>query len=333
MTEKPLVSIITPVLNLVKNKRVESFKNCLESVHQQTYANIEHIVVDGASTDGTIDILKKYTQNGYIQYISQKDSCLYEAMNTGIDISQGKYIAILNSDDFFHNCQAVELSVDALEKSNADFSYADCDITRDGKFLWLFKGNRERFISAMPFSHQTMFTKRQVMLDFNKFNLKYRMAADYDFIIRIMLGGCTSVYIPKSISTFCLGGISESSYDKTKEDCANIFIEHYSHFYTFSSWEEAYYLFDNKNVNLNFIKSFYKMAKYNKFTNFDWKITTFILLSFCHIGVLRFYGRIYLAIRKKRLKSAIRMELIRNFLRWAASLQKHENIEANRNKN
>lgn len=97
----PLVTVITVTYNLIKGKREKFIIQCLESVHNQRYSNIEHIVIDGASDDGTLPLLKKYESLGWIKLFSEPDTGIYDAMNKGILKANGKYVSILNSDDFF----------------------------------------------------------------------------------------------------------------------------------------------------------------------------------------------------------------------------------------
>ena len=141
--EKPLVSIITVCYNLVSGGRVPHFKQCITSVLEQTYTNIEHIVIDGGSQDGTVELLKSIieqtekTKPGTLRYISEPDNGIYDAMNKGINVAKGKYIAFLNSDDFWHETNGVELSVAALESSNAAFSYAPRTVVSEsGDFMY-----------------------------------------------------------------------------------------------------------------------------------------------------------------------------------------------------
>lgn len=97
----PLVTVITATYNLIENKRAKFIIQCLESVHNQHYSNIEHIVIDGASNDGTLSLLREYESQGWIKLFSEPDAGIYDAMNKGILKASGKYISILNSDDFF----------------------------------------------------------------------------------------------------------------------------------------------------------------------------------------------------------------------------------------
>ena len=112
--EQPLVSIITITFNIISNSRKKLFVKCLESVHKQTYKNIEHVVIDGASKDRTVDLIKKYVKKGWVKYISEPDEGIYDAMNKGIKLAKGKYISFLNSDDYYSGKTGIEMSVETL---------------------------------------------------------------------------------------------------------------------------------------------------------------------------------------------------------------------------
>ena len=126
----PLVTVITATYNLIKSKREKFIIQCLESVHNQHYSNIEHIVIDGASDDGTLPLLKKYESLGWIKLFSEPDTGIYDAMNKGILKANGKYVSILNSDDFFHDPEGIAISVRLLEENDADYSYADARVLK-----------------------------------------------------------------------------------------------------------------------------------------------------------------------------------------------------------
>ena len=125
MPENPncIVTVITTTFNLVKNGRVDFFKQCVESVHSQDYQYIEHLVIDGASSDGSLEIIREYEQKGWLTCISEPDKGIYDAMNKGIRLAKGKYIAFLNSDDFWHDSHGVSESVKALEANQASMAY------------------------------------------------------------------------------------------------------------------------------------------------------------------------------------------------------------------
>lgn len=212
--KKPLVTIVTVTYNLVKNNRRDFIAQCVNSVYAQSYENIEHIIIDGGSRDGTLDIFKDYP---WLNVYSEPDKGFYDAMNKGIKKANGKYICFMNSDDFFNNPKAVELSVKALEKSKADFSFANAlYIDESGRFLWNYNHHIERVFFEMPFCHQTMFTRVDVLKKEGMFNLKYKSAADYDLIIRLMLKKYKYVQLNANIVSFRTGG--ESTVNKAYSD-------------------------------------------------------------------------------------------------------------------
>jgi glycosyltransferase involved in cell wall biosynthesis len=216
----PKVTVVTVVCNLIKNDREKYFRQCLESVHNQTFKNIEHLVVDGASADGTLDLIKEYSDKGWISYISEPDNGIYSAMNKGILKATGKYTAFLNSDDFWHDPGGVEESVKALEENSADFSYADA--------LFLCKnGSTERLIAKIgaffmrtPFCHQTMFTKTEILHE-NLFNVKYKSAGDYDLIVRLCLK-YKPIFVESVFTSYRDGGFSVTDAKLSIDEVLNI---------------------------------------------------------------------------------------------------------------
>lgn len=213
----PKVTIITVTYNLLKAGRREIFKQNLESVHEQTYKNIEHLIIDGGSTDGTLEILQNYSKRGWIRYISEPDNGIYHAMNKGILQASGDYIAFLNSDDFYHKSTGVAETISLLLKSNAAFSYADCnEIDKDGK-VSEYRSNLYRVFNFAPFYHLTMFTRKSVLIKESMFDERYRIAADCDLIIRLCIKGYHAIKVPHNFATFRKGGISSSIDDCISE--------------------------------------------------------------------------------------------------------------------
>ncbi len=226
--KKPKVTIVTVTYNIIENNRLETFIQCMESVHRQNYSNIEHLVIDGASFDGTVDILDKYCKKGWITYYSKKDSGMYQAMNRGIGSANGKYIAFLNTDDYYHNYNAVDESVRFLENSKADFSYAlNRLVSEDDIWYATRKPQIGSFVAQMPFCHQTMFTKKDALLEIGKFNEKYRSAADYDIVMRLLMNGFEYVEVPFSIVSYRSGGISEKMQEQSDREKKEIFCTNY----------------------------------------------------------------------------------------------------------
>lgn len=250
--ENPKVTVVTITYNLLKAGREKTFRQCLESVHNQTYKNIEHIIIDGASTDGTLDLIKEYEDKGWVKCYSEPDKGIYDAMNKGIDKASGEYIAFLNSDDFWHDSRGVEESVKALVENNADFSYAVCNFLNQKEDIQSVEIPQINiFYLKMPFCHQTMFTKREKILELGKFNLAYKSASDYDFIIRLILSGAKGVEVPLNFTSFRLTGYSNVQANISKAETSLIHIKMFEK-YGFSSKDSE--LCSKARINEDFIK-------------------------------------------------------------------------------
>lgn len=226
------VSIITTTFNLIKNKRKDCFIRNIKSVHNQTYKQIEHIIIDGASTDGTIELLKKYANKGWITYYSEPDEGIYDAMNKSLRYAKGKYINFLNSDDYFYDNKAVQRSIEALEKSDADYSYANACVLDDG-YDTLWRGNENNLIVGTHYNHQTMFLRTNIFKDLGGFDTSYKIASDSDLEIKLFKNNYKSVYVDSIISGYQAGGISGNKVDEVRK-------EH----------SKSYYLNIGKNYNL-----------------------------------------------------------------------------------
>lgn len=206
---EPLVSIITVTYNIIKNSRLDYLFQCVDSVKTQNYKNIEHIIIDGASNDGTIDFLKKYEDGGQIKLLSEPDAGIYDAMNKGIKLAKGKYITFLNSDDFYHNKNGIGDSVSALEKSGAIFSYAPVTNYDDKKGKkTIIHPDISRIFFSIALNHQTMIFERKTILKEGIFNTKYHVIADYDLTLRLCLKNYNSTFVRTNFVTYRLGGFS-----------------------------------------------------------------------------------------------------------------------------
>jgi len=226
------ITIITITYNLKKAGRENTFRQCVESVHNQTYKNIEHIIVDGASTDGSLDLIKEYAKKGWITYISEPDSGVYDAMNKGLKLATGDYIAFLNSDDYYHDTSGIQAVVDTFLSSKADFCYGTCNfVTESGDFYGVSKPVIGSFYAHMPFSHQTLFVDTDLMRKIGGFDSdNFKNAGDYDFIIRLCLSGATSCECSLNFVSYRMGGLSELKHDEGQAECIKSFIKNYRNF-------------------------------------------------------------------------------------------------------
>ena len=225
----PKVTVVTVTYNLIENGREQYFRQCLESVHDQIYSNVEHIVIDGASDDGTLDILEEYRKKKWITYYSEPDNGIYDAMNKGIKKTTGKYVVFLNSDDFFYHAYAISLSIETLEREQTAFSCAKAKFIENEKIVCNIAAQPEIFFLRMPFSHQTMFTRRDVLLKEKGFDTKnYKSAADYDLIVRLLMKGYTVSVVNKVISCFRGGGFSGEDSELSHKEVRLIMKKYFS---------------------------------------------------------------------------------------------------------
>lgn len=201
---KPLISIITVVYNGEKY-----LEETIQSVINQTYDNVEYIIIDGGSTDGTFDIITQH-EDEIDYWVSEADGGIYDAMNKGISLSSGDYIAFLNADDWYNEDTIKNMS-NLIQEELSDFVFADVDIyDEEDKFSHTFKSRIKKYRILMPFGHPALFTKRNILLSM-PFDLMYPTASDYDFICKIIKCGSSFSFIDKSIVNFREGGVSTST--------------------------------------------------------------------------------------------------------------------------
>ena len=213
MKNNPFVSIITVVYNGDKH-----LEQTIQSVFNQSYKDIEYIIIDGASTDGTLGIIRKYEK--HIDYwVSEPDLGIYDAMNKGINRARGDYVGLINSDDYYE--------IDAIE-TIVKYSrlYPDVDIFFGNMYMLNeFLDNKKLFTNKKgqkldkKFSiwHPTAFIKKKIYDEYGVFDLSYKIAADYELLLRLYKEKCKFHYINEAISNFREGGISYYNKNIIKE--------------------------------------------------------------------------------------------------------------------
>lgn len=201
------LSIVTVCLN-----SVETIEDTIKSVLIQDYKNIEYIVVDGRSTDGTLDILKKYRDRIH-KYISEPDKGIYDAMNKGIKLARGDIIAILNSDDVYADSTVVGQMVNFMETTLVDAAYSnlvyvDRDDTGRIKRFWNpGEYKKGAFLKGWTIPHPTFFCHREIFEKFGLYNTKFQIAADFELMMRFVEKHKIKVdYLPKVIVKMRTGG-------------------------------------------------------------------------------------------------------------------------------
>lgn len=206
------VSIITSSYN-----SASTIRDTINSIIHQTYPDIEYIVKDGGSTDGTVDILKEYASkfHGRIKWISEKDQGIYDGMNKGIAMATGDVIGILNSDDFFTNDSVIENMVKAMEENNVDAVFGDIHFVSDNDLKSIVRYYSSRFFRPfllrfgfMP-AHPSFYLKKSVYDKAGPYRTDYKIASDYEMMVRLFLKLHISYfYLSQDFVTMRTGGAS-----------------------------------------------------------------------------------------------------------------------------
>ena len=215
------VSIITATLN-----NQETVEECFRSVYSQSYKNIEHIVIDGGSTDGTMDVAGRYGSR-ISRLVSEPDNGIYYALNKGIGLATGDIIGFIHADDIYAGPGVVESVVSRINGNNADSCYGDLEyVSRNNTETvirsWKACPYREGLLKKgwMP-PHPTFFVRRGVYEKFGNFNTDLKIAADYELVLRFLgKNGISAHYIPEVLVKMRVGG-------KSNRNLINIAVKSY----------------------------------------------------------------------------------------------------------
>jgi glycosyltransferase len=209
------ISIITAVYN-----REQTVGQAIASVAAQNYDDIEHLIVDGGSSDGTLDKVHSLAHPG-MRVISERDEGIYDALNKGVRNATGDVVGLMHSDDFFADDNVLETVADAFARTGADAVYGDLDYVaaNDTSRIirhWKSKSFTPRILSQgwMP-PHPTLFVRRAAIINLGLYNTDYRIAADYEAILRWFgKGGLNPVYVPQVLVKMRVGGESNRSVER-----------------------------------------------------------------------------------------------------------------------
>ena len=221
--KQPLLSVITVVYNNVKD-----IERTIRSVVNQTYQNIEYIVIDGASSDGTSNIINQY-QNQITQIISEPDKGIYDAMNKGLKIATGEYVIFMNSgDEFFEQDTVQKVFISA---SNADIYYGETEIINEDL---VSQGRRRHqipkkltfnsFKYGMSVCHQAIYIKRDLI---GFYNPAYKLSADIDWILSALSKAKTNVNTNLYVAKYLIGGQSKQKHRQSLVERYLIFKKYY----------------------------------------------------------------------------------------------------------
>lgn len=208
----PKVSIITVCYN-----SANTIEDTIQSVIHQAYDNIEYIVIDGLSTDNTLEIVNKY-KHSISKIVSEKDDGLYNAINKGIELATGDIIANLNSDDFYIDNNVIADVVAKMEEKKSDTLYSDLyyvDTVDTNKVVrnWISgEYKKGMFYKGWMPPHPTFFVRKSIYNKYGTFNLELKSAADYEIMLRfIHKNECSICYLPRVTVRMRVGGMSNVS--------------------------------------------------------------------------------------------------------------------------
>lgn len=209
------ISIVTAVYN-----RAATIDQTMDSVQAQTHPDLEHIIQDGGSTDGTLDIVRRRAGRG-TKLVSEPDLGIYDAINRGIVRSSGDVIGLMHSDDAFASPLALEWIAEAFSRPDIDGVYADLDYvsaTDTARVIRKWRAGEyrsERLRTGWMPPHPTLYLRRDVFDQWGVYDTGFRIAADYDAMLRYLIKGQINLaYVPKVLVNMRLGGESNRSLER-----------------------------------------------------------------------------------------------------------------------
>lgn len=220
---QPRLSVITIVYNNVRD-----IERTMLSVINQTYTNLEYIIIDGESSDGTLEVVNKY-QHRISKLISEPDKGIYDAMNKGLSLGTGDYVLFMNSGDEIYSVETVE-KVFACEP-DADIYYGETEMFDQ---QWRSLGQRRHqapekfswksFQWGMSVSHQAIYIKRSIT---EPFDMQYQLSSDIDWIIKAAKKARKIVNTHLYVAKYMVGGMSKAKHKQSLVERFNIFTKHY----------------------------------------------------------------------------------------------------------
>ena len=235
---KPLISIVTVVYNGEKY-----LEQTIKSVIEQTYDNIEYIIVDGNSNDKTLEIIKRY-EDKIDYWISEPDNGVYNAMNKGLSLVTGDYVSFLNADDWYMQ-NTLKIVVVKILQEKCGYIFGDMNlIDNKGEIVDIRKSDLSIYRVRTPIGHQALFVQAKYLFQM-PFNIKHKIFADYDFMIKLIKNDISFCQIDKVIVNFRIGGISSSESLGVYR-----FFVHLEHFGFFRAFFDYLLMKNNKVLSL-----------------------------------------------------------------------------------
>ena len=199
-------SVITVCFNSEK-----TIRRTFESVLKQSFNDYEYIVVDGASKDGTLDVIKEYEPKfeGRMRWISEPDKGLYDAMNKGIRMAQGEIIGIVNSDDWYETDALEKVALKSFTKADVYYGMVR-NVDANEQEIGIIR-NHHNFVESCGLHHPGCFATREIYDKYGSYSMQYRVFADYEWMLRLFRAGAVFCPVDDILTNFTLGGISSQT--------------------------------------------------------------------------------------------------------------------------
>jgi glycosyltransferase involved in cell wall biosynthesis len=210
---QPLFSIVTIVRN-----GVTTFERAMLSVLSQEYPKIEYIVVDGGSTDGTLEIIRSRDDRIAI-WVSETDAGISDAFNKGVAFALGDIVGILNSDDWYEP-GAISAAVHALAENGADIAYGKLQYWEGDRRTYLVTSDASRLDRGMTVGHPTVFVRRACYERLGLFRLDFLQAMDYEWLLRAKSGGARFCFVDLCLANMQGGGVGDRHWRKSQSEVA-----------------------------------------------------------------------------------------------------------------
>lgn len=211
------LSIITIVLNDKQN-----IEKTMQSVLSQDI-ELEYIVIDGGSTDGTLDIIEKYRDKTDV-FVSEKDDGIVDAFNKGLKLVSGDIVGIVNSGDFLEK-DALKVVLESFD-ANTDIIYGDVQYWAKDKKDYIYKADHSYLNRFMSVNHPAVFVKKELYKKFGLFDKNFSIAMDYELMLRLFVNGVKFKYVDKVLSNMALGGVSDVNWKRAYKEAYDIRKKH-----------------------------------------------------------------------------------------------------------
>ena len=232
---EPEVSVITTTSNIVEKGLADDFTLLVNLLEKQSYPYVEHIIIDNASTDGTQELLKEYKNSGYINFFSEPDNGKFEGFNKGLIRAKGKYVSFISCDDFYHDITGIADIVNVMEQEDADFCFFPSYCVHPEGYVFQFNPAIYNVFQVSPCPRQAVFFRKSALDELRGFDSKFKLLADYDLMIRLVLNEYRGIQFDGNIMTCKLGEQAAKHTIQVEAECNHIFYKNYKNIYPLSN--------------------------------------------------------------------------------------------------